>query len=109
MRRLFAKGTFQMATRATVVSIGSLNKSIDKAVALAGKRHGVKLGADNIIFNWEILGRILRELNLAGANGPLEVAATLAKGAGLKGTPVATKIGRDILVGVIPRDLNLRF
>ena len=67
------------------------------------------LGGDNIVYNWEILGRILRELNQVGANGPLEVAATVAKGAGLKGTAVATKIGRDILVGVIPRDLNLRF
>ena len=98
-----------MATRSAVVSVSSLNKSIDKAVALAGKRHGVKLGADNIIYNWEILGRILRELNRVGANGPLEVAASVARGAGLRGTPVATKIGRDILVGVIPRDLNMRF
>jgi hypothetical protein len=98
-----------MATRSAVVSISTLNKSIDKAVTLAGKRHGVTLGSDNIIYNWEILGRILRELNKVGANGPLEVAATVAKGAGLKGIPVATKIGRDILVGVIPRDLNMHF
>ena len=98
-----------MATRSAVVSVRDLDKSISRAVALAAKRHGVKLGSDNIISNWEILGRILRELNRVGANGPLEVAASVARGAGLRGTPVATKIGRDILVGVIPRDLNMRF
>jgi hypothetical protein len=35
------------------------------------------------------------------------VAATIAKSSGLKGTPVATKIGKDILVGIIARDLNV--
>ena len=97
-----------MATRAAVVSISSLSKSIDRAVTLAGKRHGVKIGGDTLIHNWEILGRILRELNKLGPTEAFDIAATIAKGAGLKGTPVAAKIGKDILVGVIPRDLNIR-
>lgn len=97
-----------MATRAKAVSISQLSKSIDKAVALAGKRHGVSLGGDNLIYNWEILGRILRELGELGPGGTLEVATTIAKGANLKGTPVATKIGREILVGVIPL-MDVRF
>ncbi|MGZ6693100.1 MAG: hypothetical protein ACXVHQ_37590 [Solirubrobacteraceae bacterium] len=97
-----------MASRAKAVSITELSKSIDKAVALAGKRHGVSLGDDNLVYNWEILGRLLRELGELGPSGPLDVATTIAKGAGLKGTPVATKIGRDILVGVIPM-MDLRF
>jgi hypothetical protein len=97
-----------MATRAKAVSVAALSKSIDRAVALAGKRHGVSFGSDNLIYNWEILGRILRELGELGSDGPVEVAATIAKGAGLKGTPVATKIGREILVGVIPQ-MDLRF
>jgi hypothetical protein len=54
------------------------------------------------------LGRVLREMGQLGPTGPTEVAATIAKGAGLKGTPVAAKIGRDILVGVIPYDINVR-
>ena len=96
-----------MATRTTVVSISSLSKSIDRAVTLAGRRHGVKLGGSNMIYNWEILGRILRELGTLGPTESVDVAATIAKGAGLKGTPVATKIGKDILVGVIARDINV--
>jgi hypothetical protein len=97
-----------MATRANVVSISQLGKSIDKAVALAGRRHGVKFGNDNVIHDWEILGRILRELGALGPPGPLDVASTIAKNAGLKGVPVATKIGKDILVGVVAR-VNVRF
>jgi hypothetical protein len=97
-----------MATRAGVVSISNLSKSIDKAVSLAGKRHGVTLGADNLIHNWEILGRLLREVGDLGPTGAIDVASSIAKGARLKGTPVATKIGRDILVGVIARDINVR-
>ena len=97
-----------MATRAKAISIAALSRSIDKAVVLAGKRHGVSLGGDNLIYNWEILGRILRELGDLGPGGPLDVATTIAKGAGLKGTPVATRMGRDILVGVIPQ-INVRF
>jgi hypothetical protein len=95
--------------RSSVVSLSSLSRSIDKAVVLAGKRHGVQIGGENIIYNWEILGRILRELNRVDASEPVDIARTIAASAGLKGTPVATKIGRDILVGVIPRDLNVRF
>ena len=97
-----------MATRAEAVSISSLSKSIDKAVTLAGQRHGVAFGGDNVIYNWEILGRILRELGELNPSRTIDVASTIAKGAGLKGTPVTTKIGRDILVGVIARDVNVR-
>jgi len=94
--------------RSEVVSVSSLTKSIDKAVALAAKRHNVKLGSETFIRDWEILGRILREMNQLGPAGPTDVAATIAKAAGLKGTPVSAKIGRDILVGVIPYDLNVQ-
>jgi len=97
-----------MPKRAAVVSISNLSKSIDKAVALAGRRYGVSFDGDNVIHNWEILGRILRELGELGPAKTIDVASTIAKGAGLRGTPVATKIGKDILVGVIARDLNVQ-
>src|SRR5690349_12881265 len=97
-----------MPKRVSVVLIGNLSKSIDRAVALAGKRHNVELSGENVIRNWEILGRRLSE-RFAHEVNPLEVAQTIAKEAGLKGTPVATKIGRDILVGVIPREFDIRF
>ena len=91
-----------MPKRAAVVSIAQLTRSLDKAVDLAAQRHGVTLAGDNIVYKWEILGRILRETGKLGPAGPIDVASTIAKGGGLGGVPVATKIGRDILVGVIP-------
>jgi hypothetical protein len=95
-----------MATRrrSEVIGIGALSKSIDKAVALAAKRHNVAFGSDNIIANWEILGRILREMTLGGRETRLDVANTILKNLpGVKGQPVVTKIGGDILVGFIER------
>jgi hypothetical protein len=95
-----------MATgrRSEVVAIGTLSKSINKAVALAAKRHDVVFGGDNIIHNWEIIGRILREMQLGGPDTRLDVASTVLKNIpGAKGQPVVTKIGKDVLVGYIER------
>jgi len=95
-----------MATKKRVetVSLSSLSKSIDKAVGMATKRHGVSLDNDNVILNWEILGRILREMDLSGKDTRLDVAATITKNVvGIKGQPVVTKFGKDILVGFIAR------
>ena len=94
-----------MATRAKAVSISQLTRAIDTGVKLAAKRHGVTLGSDTVIRDWEILGRILRDRG-ALAN-PVDVAQTIATGGKLKGIPIAAKIGKDILVGVIPIDFNM--
>ncbi len=95
-----------MATKKRVetVSLSALSKSIDKAVALASDRHGVTFDKGNLILNWEILGRILREIDLAGKATRLDVAATITKNvAGIKGQPIVTKIGKDVLVGFVER------
>jgi|SRR3954468_7681890 hypothetical protein len=89
-----------MATRAKAVSLGSLTKAIDAGVKLAAKRHGVTLGGETIIRDWEILGRLLRAQGVAA--NPLDVAQSIAAGGRLQGIPVAAKLGKDILVGVIP-------
>jgi hypothetical protein len=93
--------------RADVITVTQLTRAIDKAALLAADRHGVTLGKENVVYKWELLGRILREMGGLKGSGPVDVAATLAKGAGLPGTPIAAKIGKDILVGVIARDLNV--
>jgi hypothetical protein len=101
-----SEGDTAMATarRSEVVGIAALSKSIDKAVALAAKRHDVAIGGDNIILNWEILGRILKEMKAGGRDTRLDVANTILKNVpGVKGQPVVTKIGKDILVGFIER------
>jgi len=95
-----------MATKKRVetVSLSALSKSIDKAVALAGDRHGVSFDKGNLILNWEILGRILREKELAAGETRLDIAATITKNvAGIKGQPIVTRIGKDILVGFVER------
>ena len=95
-----------MATkrRADMVSVASLSKSIDRAIALAAKRHEAVFEKSNIILNWEILGRILRQMNAEGGQTRLDLASTVVKNLpGVKGQPVVTKIGKDILVGFIER------
>jgi hypothetical protein len=89
-----------MATRAKSVSLGSLTRAIDAGVKLAARRHGVTLGGDTIIRDWETLGKILRAQGVAA--NPLDVAQTIATGGKLAGIPIAAKLGKDILVGVIP-------
>lgn len=90
--------------RVETVSLSSLSKSIDKAVRLATDRHQVVFEKGNVLLNWEILGRILREMNVSGRDTRLDVAATIVKNvSGIKGQPVVTKIGKDILVGFIER------
>ena len=91
-----------MATKKRVetVSLSSLSKSIDKAVSLASEKHGVDFQKGNMILNWEILGRILRER----ATLRLDVAATITKNvAGIQGQPIVTMVGKDILIGFVER------
>lgn len=90
--------------RAETVSVVSLSKSIDKAIALAAKRHDVAFDGQNVIHDWRILGRYLRQMSDAGGQTRLDVAATVVKNLpGVKAQPVVTKIGKDILIGFIER------
>jgi hypothetical protein len=94
--------------RSEVVSAASLSKAIDKAVDLAAKRHDIRFGSENLIVNWDILGRILRE-KVTTRGAELGIATTIANSiSGINGLPVATKIGKDILVGFIERGRSLR-
>lgn len=86
--------------RAEVVSMTSLAKAVDRAVAVAAKRHDAVLEKDTLLLNWEIVGRRIREFE----GNPLQLAVDIAKGvnvAGIKTQPVATKFGKDIYVGFI--------
>jgi hypothetical protein len=96
-----------MATtrRADTMSAAQLSKSISKAIDLAAKRHSAVLDKENLVYNWEILGRVLREMDLSRGQTRLDVATTVVKNlpAGFKAQPVVTKIGKDVLVGFIDR------
>ena len=95
-----------MATvkRAETIALAGLSKSIDKAIALAAERHKAVFDKPNLVVNWEIVGRILREMAVGGRQTRLDLAATVVRGLpGIKGQPVVTKIGKDVFVGFIER------
>jgi hypothetical protein len=94
-----------MATRrADVISVKDLSRTVDRAVALATKRHGVKTEPGSLIVNWEIVGRILREFQ--DANAAFEFASDVTRSVklqGIKAQPAIFKMDRDILCGFIER------
>jgi hypothetical protein len=95
-----------MASRkkAQSISIGKLVSSIDDAVALASRRHGVALRDETFLDRWEIIGRVVREK--IGLNAAYKLAEEITKGANLQGIsalPVATRVGKDVLVGFVER------
>ncbi|MEJ1966827.1 MAG: hypothetical protein WDO56_36925 [Gammaproteobacteria bacterium] len=94
-----------MASRkAQTISVSKLISSIDKAVALAAKKRGVAVGGDTLINRWEIIGRVVRER--IDMNDAFALAKDVARGAnlqGLKVQPVASRIGGDILIGIVAR------
>jgi hypothetical protein len=90
-----------MATtkRTEVVTLDGLNASIDKALALAAKRHGAVFEAGTVAINWEIFGRRLKLIEKAGTSR-LDVATTVVAGLKLTGPqPVVLGGGKWILVG----------
>ena len=89
-----------MATkRSEVVTFEGLSASLDKAFAVAGKRHGAEFEAGTLALNWERFGRRIKSLDQPGASR-LEVANTVISSMKLKGVQPAV-IGFDkwILVG----------
>lgn len=92
------------AKRAQVISMKELAKSIDRAVEVAKKRHGVLTDSQTLFVNWEIVGRILRDLR--DMNAAFKVATDITSGVkvqGIKAQPACVKIGPDILVGFIEK------
>ena len=90
--------------RATSISRKDLAKSVDAAVKLAAKRHGVVAEPGTFIDRWEIIGRRLR--GVADFNVAFRFAQEVSKSVKVPGVqvdPVVTRIGRDIFVGFIDR------
>ena len=113
--------------RATTISLRQLGSAVDKALKIAVEKHGAQFegGAGfQFIPNWQILGRILREADLANAQtianevtnslnqslatGPAEVrsaaATTPTSGSAGGGNfePVVLWNGRHIICGARP-------
>jgi hypothetical protein len=93
------------ARRAKVVSLTDLSKSVDKAVTLAMKRHGIKTEGGNVIHDWDTVGRILRDpQDLALA---MDAATTICKAVkvlGIVPQPKVTKVGSNVLIGFVAKE-----
>jgi len=94
-----------MASRkAQTVSVSKLVSSIDRAVAMASKKHAVAVGGETLINRWEIIGRVVRErIDMNDAFALAKAVTQSANLQGLKVEPVASRIGGDILIGFVAR------
>ena len=87
-----------MATaKATLISQRELTSALNKAVDLAAERHKVAVEAENLILNWELIGRRIKASAAADAFAN-DVAASLNK-AGFPVVAGTARWGRLILCG----------
>jgi hypothetical protein len=93
-----------MATKATaeLVSAAKLSSAVDRAVKIAAARHGVAVSDRNVILNWELIGRILRDAKVADRFA-VDVAATVSGSIGAKVQPATLQVGRQIWCGFFER------
>jgi len=99
-----------MATRrkAEVVSMSSLSKAIDKAFELAEARIDLHTDRENLIMNWHLAGRQIREADSVAQRrvqeqSALALATAVTKSVGVQGQPVVTRVGGRVIVGFIAR------
>ena len=90
--------------RAEFVSIDMLAKSIDRAVAIAAKRHELAVERPTLLDKWEIVGRRLAKVHdLDAAFNFAQDVARSVKVPGIRPQPVVVKIGKQIICGFIER------
>jgi hypothetical protein len=96
-----------MATkRSEVVTLEGLAASLDKAFAIASKRHGAVFEPGTLALNWEIFGRRIKSLEKDGASR-LDLANTVIASAKLKGVqPAVIGLGKWTLVGYWDPDIG---
>lgn len=88
-----------MATaKAKLVASNELAAAINKAVTLAAERHKLAVDTENLILNWELIGRTMKKSALADAFAD-DVAAQVAK-AGFPVVAGSARWGKWILVGI---------
>src|SRR5215208_4459508 len=89
-----------MATkRPEVVTLEGLSASLDKAFAIASKRHGAEFEDGTVALNWEIFGRRIKSINRDNASR-LDVANTVVSAMKLKDVqPAVIGFNKWILVG----------
>ena len=84
-----------MATKAELISAAKLSAAVDKAVKIAAERHGVAVSDKNVILNWELIGRSLRNAALANSFAT-DVAGSVGTAIGQKLQPATLQVGKQI-------------
>jgi hypothetical protein len=89
---------------ADVVSAADLAKSIDGAITRAATQFNVPSGGPSLSLRWEIVGRIMKNMEPAQA---LDIAGQVAKAVnrlpGIDAQPTISRVKGGILVGFIER------
>lgn len=90
-------------TRAARISAAKLSTAVDKAVRIAAQRHDIAVSNTNLLVNWDIVGRIVRDAALAH-NFATDVANQVSKAAGINAVATTFRLGRlQIICGFIER------
>lgn len=89
---------------ADVISAADLALSIDNAIARAATKFNVPPAGPNLSLKWEIVGRIMRNIDAASALDLAgEVAKSVNKLPGIDAQPAISRVKGGILVGFIER------
>ena len=94
-----------MATklRAELVSVSKLSAAVDRAVKIAADRHQVTVSDVNLVNGWDLIGRRLRDADLAHKFS-IDVAAALKKELGITVQPATLLVGKQILCGFVEKN-----
>lgn len=89
-------------TSAALVSSSKLTAAVNKAVAIAAQRHDLAVDGKNLIVNWDIVGRMVKD-SVLGQKFATDVAAEVTKTVGVQVQPVTFQVGKQILCGFIEK------
>jgi hypothetical protein len=90
-------------TKAELISADKLSSAVDKAVRIAAERHGIDAGDKNLILNWDLIGRVVRDADKAGAFAK-DVTTAVSTATGQKLQPATVQIGKQIWCGFFEKN-----
>lgn len=90
-------------TKAELISADRLSAAVDKAVRIAVQRHGIEAGEKNIILNWELIGRVVLNADIAGTFAH-DVATAVSAETGQKLQPATLQVGKQVWCGFFEKN-----
>ena len=89
--------------RSETIAASKLSDAVNRAVKIASDRHLFSVSDANLVTNWELIGRIARDANLAHQFSG-DVTEELGKSLGISVEPATFQIGKQILVGFVQNE-----